>query len=257
MQLHSATSGHSAPVRKRYPVLDCLRGILLLNMIAYHFLYDWVYIFGQNCTFMHTRYAFIWQQIICSGFILLAGCCSTLSRHAAKHGIRIFLCGMLITLVTTTAAPNEQILFGILHFTGLAYLITALLKPWLAKIPTPVFFAAALSLFAFTRGIYYGYLGIFLYELFSLPDFLYQYPGLFLIGLPSPDFASADYFPLIPWLFLFWTGCSIAPALFKSRSFDLIQHWHLPGLNWIGRHTLVLYMLHQPLVFGVLWLIFS
>ena len=121
MQPYSTTSGHSAPVRKRYPVLDCLRGILLLNMIAYHFLYDWVYIFGQNCTFMHTRYAFIWQQIICSGFILLAGCCSTLSRHAAKHGIRIFLCGMLITLVTTIAAPNEQILFGILHFTGLAY----------------------------------------------------------------------------------------------------------------------------------------
>ncbi|MBQ5682521.1 MAG: DUF1624 domain-containing protein, partial [Peptococcaceae bacterium] len=199
----------------------------------------------------------IWQQIICSGVILLAGCCSTLSRHAAKHGIRIFLCGMLITLVTTIATPDEQILFGILHFTGLAYLITALLKPWLIKIPTPVFFAAALSLFAFTRGIYYGYLGVFLHELFPLPDFLYQYPGLFLIGLPSPDFASADYFPLIPWLFLFWTGCSIAPALFKSRSFDLIQHWHLPGLNWIGRHTLVLYMLHQPLVFGVLWLIFS
>ncbi|MBQ2119806.1 MAG: DUF1624 domain-containing protein [Peptococcaceae bacterium] len=109
MQPYSTTSGHSAPVRKRYPVLDCLRGILLLNMIAYHFLYDWVYVFGQNCTFMHTRYAFIWQQIICSGFILLAGCCSTLSRHAAKHGIRIFLCGMLITLVTTIATPDEQI----------------------------------------------------------------------------------------------------------------------------------------------------
>ncbi len=242
--------------KQRYHVLDFLRGFLFINMAAYHFLYDWTFIFGQSFPFMHTHNAYIWQQLICSGFILLAGICSTLSRHPAKHGMRIFLCGILITLVTSIATPDEQILFGILHFTGLAYLLTALLAPCICKIPKLHFALLSLGLFAFTRGIYYGYLGIFQYELITLPDTLYQYPGLFLIGLPAAGFSSADYFPLIPWLFLFWFGYASSSALFNSRLFTGIQHWHLPGITWIGRHTLGLYMLHQPVIFGVLWLLF-
>lgn len=256
MHFHLNHSAHQVSPRKRYSVLDFVRGFLLINMAAYHFLYDWVYLFGQSCSFMHTQYAFFWQQLICSGFILLAGSCSTLSRNPAKHGMRIFLCGMLITVVTTIITPDEQILFGILHFTGLAYMITALMQPVISKTPKLFFFLASLGLFAFTRGIYYGYLGFFLCELFTLPDTLYQYPGLFLFGLPSAGFSSADYFPLIPWLFLFWTGYTICPVLFKSRGFRYVQHWNLPPVNWIGRHTLLLYMLHQPVIFGILWLFF-
>ena len=108
--------------KSRLHVLDLLRGILFLNMAAYHFLYDWVFLFGQSCPFMNTQAAFLWQQMICSGFILLAGCCCTLSRNPAKHGVQILGCGLVITLVTVFITPQEQILFGILHFTGLAYL---------------------------------------------------------------------------------------------------------------------------------------
>lgn len=240
--------------KQRYHILDLLRGFLFVNMVAYHFLYDWVYLFGQSFPFMHSHSAYLWQQIVCSGFILLAGCCCTLSRHAGKHGIRIFLCGLLVTLVTWIATPQERILFGILHFMGLAYLITALLRPLLARIPNRILFAGAFLLFAFTKGIYYGYLGIFHCELIPLPDTLYQYPMLFLVGLPAAGFSSGDYFPLVPWLFLFWTGYAIGPSILKSETFSRVQHWRLPVFNWLGRNTLFLYMLHQPIIYGLLLL---
>lgn len=242
--------------QKRYLVLDLLRGFLLLNMIAYHFLYDWVYLFQQSCPFMYTTGAYLWQQAICCGFILLAGCCCTLSRHPAKRGISIFLCGLLVTAVTWLVTPQERILFGILHFIGLAYLITALLQPLLAKIPRTTLLLLSLFLFVWTRGIYYGYLGILQYKLMTLPDLLYQCPLLFPIGLPDSSFSSSDYFPLIPWLFLFWVGYAAGPALRNNKVFQRIQHWQLPILNWIGRNTLPLYLLHQPVLFLSLSLMF-
>jgi len=255
-QLSSSSISSRPGCRQRYAVLDVLRGFLFLNMVAYHFLYDWVYIFGQSFPFMRTHTAYLWQQIVCGGFILLAGFCCTLSRNPARNGMRIFLCGLMVTIVTWIVTPQEKILFGILHFMGLAYLITAFLQPILKKCPGFVLFLTALSLFAFTRGIYYGYLGFFQHPVIPLPDSLYQYPFLFPLGLPDSGFASSDYFPLIPWLFLFWTGYAVAPSILSSSLFHRIQHWHLPVCNWIGQHTLILYMLHQPLIFGVLSLIF-
>lgn len=255
-QCSSAASSRSGS-RQRYAVLDLLRGILFLNMILYHFLYDWVYIFGQSCPFMRSHTAYLWQQAVCSGFILLAGFCCTLSRNPAKNGIRIFLCGLLVTAVTWIVTPQEQILFGILHFIGLAYLITSWLQPVLAKCPKLLLFLTVLGLFAFTRGIYYGYLGFFQFEIIPLPDSFYRFPFLFPFGLPDAGFASSDYFPLIPWLFLFLTGYTAAPMILSSPLFHTIRHWKLPLCNWLGQHTLILYMLHQPLIFGILSLIFA
>ena len=243
--------------RQRLHILDLLRGLLFINMAAYHLLYDWVYIFQQHCPFMGTQAAYLWQQFICSGFILLAGCCCTLSRRPARNGLRIFLCALIITLVTGIIAPQERVVFGILHFTGLAYLLTALLQPLLCKLPAVPAFLGALLLFAFTKGIYYGYLGFFDIPLWYLPDWLYQHPLLFAIGLPHADFYSGDYFPLLPWIFLFFTAYWGGPLLLRTRIFRRVSHWKLPVLNWIGRNTLLLYMLHQPVIYGALSLVFA
>lgn len=238
--------------RPRFHVLDLLRGFLFLNMVAYHALYDWVFIFGHTMPFMYRYSAYIWQQAVCSGFILLAGCCVTLSRRPARRGAQILLCGMLVTLVTVLFTPEEQILFGILHFTGTAYLITALLQPLLRKVPAVPALVILFAVFLFTRGIYYGHFGIWDHVLIPLPDSWYQYPPLFLIGLPADGFFSSDYFPVIPWLFLFWCGYYGGPLLLKSRFFAQVRHWRIAPLNWVGRNTLILYMLHQPVVYGIL-----
>lgn len=242
--------------RPRFQILDLLRGFLFLNMAAYHFLYDWVFLFGQPCAFLQSQYAYLWQQLICSGFILLAGCCCTLSRRPAKHGLQILGCGLVITAVSWLIMPQERILFGILHFTGLSYLLTGLLKPVFRSLPAwPMLLLSAL-LFVVTKGIYYGYLGILHYALWQLPAQCYQSAWLFPLGLPSASFFSGDYFPLIPWFFLFLAGYWGGPLLLQSKLFANIQHWKLPALNWIGRHTLALYMLHQPVIYGFLLLLF-
>ena len=242
--------------RPRFQILDLLRGFLFLNMAAYHCLYDWVFLFGQPCAFLQSQYAYLWQQLICSGFILLAGCCCTLSRQPAKHGLQILGCGLVITAVTWLIIPQERILFGILHFTGLSYLLTGLLKPVFRSLPAwPMLLLSAL-LFIVTKGIYYGYLGILHYALWQLPAQCYQSAWLFPLGLPSASFFSGDYFPLIPWFFLFLAGYWGGPLLLQSKLFANIQHWQLPILNWIGRHTLALYMLHQPVIYGFLLLLF-
>lgn len=243
--------------RQRLQILDLLRGLLFVNMAAYHFLYDWVYIFEQSCPFMDTNLSYLWQQFICSGFILLAGCCCTLSRYPARNGLRIFLCGLIITCVTWIVTPQERVIFGILHFTGLAYLLTAWLQPLLCKLPTLPALLSALLLFAFTKGIHHGYLGFFDIPLWYLPDWLYQHPLLFAIGLPNAAFFSGDYFPLLPWIFLFFTAYWGGPLLLRTNLFRRISHWQLPVLNWTGRNTLLLYMLHQPIIYGILFFIFS
>lgn len=257
MTCHSATLPNASAARHvRFHILDLLRGFLFLNMAAYHFLYDWVFLFGQHCTFMYSQQAYLWQQLICSGFILLAGCCCTLSHRPAKHGLQILCCGLLITAVTALAMPQERILFGILHFTGLAYLLTALLRPVFRTLPAwPMLLLSAL-LFVVTKGIYYGYLGILHHALWQLPAQCYQSAWLFPLGLPNADFFSGDYFPLIPWYFLFAVGYWGGPLLLRSKLFASIQHWRLPVLNWMGRHTLVLYLLHQPVIYGILLLLF-
>lgn len=240
----------------RFHILDLLRGLLFLNMAAYHFLYDWVFIFQQPCAFMTGNRAYVWQQMICSGFILLAGICCTLSHNPARRGLKILLCGLIITVVTLIITPEEQIWFGILHFTGLAYLLTALLQPIFRRLTAWPMFILSLTLFAITKGIYYGYLGFFDIAIWPLSDLLYQYPLLFILGLPGPNFISSDYFPILPWYFLFLCGYSIAPWLFQTKLFANIKHFSLPLLNWTGRNTLLLYMLHQPVIYGFLTLLF-
>ena len=244
-------------MNERYHVLDLLRGLLLINAVLYHGLYDYVYVFDRSCIFMQQHSAYLWQQTICTGFILLAGCSCTLSRNPAKHGSLIFACALLITAVTCIVIPDERILFGVLHLIGLSYLLTAFFKPLLSRLPALPMMCLSLILFLLFKGIYYGYLGIWDYALWYLPEQLYQYPLLFLLGLPDASFFSADYFPLIPWLFLFGVGYFGGPMLLQSRVFYAVRHWKLPVINWIGQHTLFLYMLHQPILYGLLTIFLS
>ena len=75
----------------------------------------------------------------------------------------------------------------------------------------------------------------------------YQLPGGFLIGLPNAGFHSADYFPLLPWLLLFLTGMYLSKALHRHM-LARAEKLEIPFLSWIGRHSLLIYLLHQPVL---------
>ena len=89
----------------------------------------------------------------------------------------------------------------------------------------------------------------------ALPQALYAGYTTAYFGFMPKSFFSTDYFPLLPWLFLFWAGYFLHHLLGRERLAPL-RRSVCPPLGWMGRHSLVLYLLHQPVILGVLTAVF-
>ena len=236
--------------------IDFLRGLALVNMLAYHFMYDWVYVFGLPAAWYDISRPAVhaWQQYICWSFILLSGFSLHLARRPVKNGLTVAACAAALTAVTVLFLPAEAIWWGVLHLNACAVLLTTLLQKPLQKLPPAAGLAACAALFALTNQLPWGYFGFERWRLAAVPAGLYR-ANLFWLGLPDLGrFASADYFPLLPWLFLFWCGW-FAARLWPPRPAAKPAPAALRPLCWLGGRTLLLYMLHQPLIYGALWVL--
>ena len=111
-----------AAAGQRFWQIDALRGLALLNMLVYHAMYDWVYIFGHASGWydIWSTHCHVWQQYICWSFILLSGYSFTLSRRPLKNGLLTAACAVVLTVATAVAMPEEVIWFGVLHLLGCA-----------------------------------------------------------------------------------------------------------------------------------------
>lgn len=89
-----------------------------------------------------------------------------------------------------------------------------------------------------------------------LPRGLYANCFTAYLGFYPLGFFSTDYFPLLPWLFLFWAGFYLYHLIGRERMKPL-RRLVCPPLGWLGRHSLVLYLLHQPVIFGVMTVVLS
>ncbi len=242
--------------RVRYGLLDALRGITLLSMIAYHVSYDLVELYGVKLPWFWESPGYLWQQSICWTFILLSGFCWKLGRSPVRRGVEISACGALISLVTCMFLPSAAILFGILTFTGAAMLLTALLAPALRRIPDGWGILGSGALFFLTRNINSGYWGFEGAVLGRVPEFLYQDGLLTFLGFPDPGFYSGDYFSLFPWFFLYLCGYFLHGFLLSRKEVRRALGLQVPGLGLLGRYTLPVYMLHQPVALLILEMIF-
>ncbi len=229
---------------RRYHLLDGIRGLAVVNMVAYHFLFDVFIIQGFRPGWTGISAVHIWQQCICWTFILVSGLSWNLSRHRLRNGLLLNGCGILVTAVTLIAEPDQAIWYGVLTLLGCALLLATALGPLLEKIPSIPGAAVSFLLFLLTRTVQSGYLSLGGQVLLRLPEALYASGWLTVFGFPAPGFTSSDYFPLLPWFFLYLTGLFLGRLLLKrSPEWLSIQ---IPGLDWVGRHSLVIYMLHQP-----------
>ena len=76
------------------------------------------------------------------------------------------------------------------------------------------------------------------------------------IGFPQAGFSSTDYFPLLPWIFLFATGYFLYSFLQEKGLINrLFGKWKVPGINFLGKHSLIIYMIHQPICYVVAFLV--
>lgn len=237
---------------KRYLLLDTLRGITMVNMILYHFLWDLVYIAGIDISWYGGDGAHIWQQSICRTFILLSGFCWSFGRNPLKRGLIVFWAGGLITMVTILLMPENQVLFGVLTLIGSSMLLMIPLNSILKKIKHPVTIlmltVLAFVLFELFKQVDIGFLaGI------ALPDSLYRNLFTAYLGFPQASFYSTDYFPLLPWFFLFTAGYLLHKLCDRLNwlRFSFLKKDYLPPFTFIGRHSLLIYMLHQPILYGI------
>lgn len=232
----------------RRPGLDTLRGMTLVSMMVYHACWDLVYLFRQDWAWYRSFGAHLWQQSICWTFILLSGYCFHLGHHRLRRGLLSLGGGALVSAVSQVA--GSPIHWGVLTLLGAAALLTIPLDPLLRRLPARAGLAGSFCLFFLLREVNQGYLGFEGAALLTLPAGWYQNSLTALLGFPGPDFFSADYFSLLPWLFLFWTGY----FLYRLRPEGEGRELRLPLVTTLGRHSLVAYLLHQPLIYGVLWM---
>lgn len=240
--------------KTRYRWLDLLRGAAVVNMVAFHFCYDWYEVFARQPGWYFLWPIRLWQQAICCTFILTAGFSAHLGRRALRHGLILNLCGFGVSAVTLLALPGEAVRFGILNLLGCAVLLAWALRPALEKVPAAAGLAASLLLFALTRHLPEGHLGLLGLWRLDLPAGLYRWNALAFLGLPGPAFTSSDYFPLAPWFFLFLAGWFLC-RLARPRLEGFLPRVGCPPLEWAGRHSLGLYLIHQPVCMAVCWLL--
>lgn len=238
------TTRQKAPAG-RYALLDELRGLDLVSMMLYHACWDLVFLFDVNMRWYAGTPGRLWQQTICWVFILLSGFCAPFGRHMLRRGVTVFAAGALVTAVTLVFMPGGRVVFGVLTFLGTAMLLTGVLEPLLKKVMPAVGLAVSAVLFAVCYPVGLGWVGL------ALPDAWYANYFTAFFGFLPFDFYSTDYFALLPWLFLFWAGYYLHKAVGRRRM-EPLRRSVCPALGWMGRHSLLLYLLHQPVIYGVL-----
>ena len=251
----------------RFPGLDIIRGFALINMVLYHLLYNMVYIFDFKISWFSIRQAYFWQQMICFTFIIVSGISFNLAKRPMKNAFILLICALNINAFTFMFASEHMIIFGIIHFFMAAMVLTFISKSLLKRIPYKIAVPVFIFLFILFKNLPNGYLSFFSIWQYKLPATLYQSTSLFFLGLPNESFRSADYFPIFPWWFLYLAGfCGYD---YYKRSCQFLQNNYTfakkkvyrlmeKTIGFLGRKSLIIYMLHQPVLYGILyWYVFS
>jgi uncharacterized membrane protein len=241
------------PAHPRLWEVDTIRGIAVILMIIYHFVFDLAF-FGA---YAGNMYATPWQlfaRSIGTTFILVMGISLTLSYHRLKphldqqqlyrkylrRGATLFGWGMVITVVTYFAVGKRFVVFGILHLLGLSVILAL---PFLRS----RWASLAGGVLAIGLGLYLGSLRVLT-------------PWLLWLGVPQLRRGMLDYYPVLPWggfaLLGIFVGLTLYPRGVRRFALpDLSHTTPIRALSYLGRHSLLIYLVHQPVLLGLLVLV--
>lgn len=241
----------------RYTVPDIIRGVSVIAMIVYHTMWDIVYLFGVSVPWFKTDMGFLFQQSICWSFVLISGFCWHLGKKKIKRSVIVLACSLVLTAVTAIVMPEQIILHGVLSLIGTAMLVTIPLDKIFKKVHQLWGIVISFLLFLLTYDINNGFVGIAGHKLFELPESLYLNTATAFFGFPHDTFYSSDYVPILPWIFVFFIGYFIYALLERKNKLKFLSKFTCKPIEFVGRHSLEIYMAHQPIIFGVLFLIFK
>ena len=233
--------------------IDFLRGLAIILMVGYHLLFDLGEFRGikRFLGFSTDLSSAVWtaaQYFFAGLFVVLSGISSTLSRNNVRRGLRLLAVALALTLGTYLIAvwlhffdPADTIIFGILHCLAVSMLLYGAVFKKVSAAANALCGAAVMGLAALLPIV--G-------KVFSIRS-----NWLIPFGLPSQSFSSLDYFPLIPWFGVFLIGVALGKSVYASKR--SLLPWRLPGtfVNAAGRHSLLIYIVHQPVIMGVLYVL--
>ncbi|MDK2801767.1 MAG: DUF1624 domain-containing protein [Oscillospiraceae bacterium] len=240
---------------KRIFLIDQIRGFTLIIMILYHAFYDIIFIFNLDRNFLFLPFINIIPDIIGGTFIFISGFSCQLSKNNFKRGFITLFLGISITAVTYVFIPQQVITFGILHFLGFSMIIYSILKKFVNRINFFIAFPILIFLFISTYNISSGLIGIENFFSFKVPLYLSENPFLFPFGFISNTFSSSDYYPVFPWIFIFFFGAHFAKQMLSKTVPKFMYKRPLPILSKISSYSIVIYIIHQPILFGFFYLL--
>ncbi|MGN1201714.1 MAG: heparan-alpha-glucosaminide N-acetyltransferase domain-containing protein [Eubacterium sp.] len=243
--------------KRRIHMLDEIRGFAIICMIFHHAFLDIGDVLGLSWGYKVFDALCIVQPIFWGIFIIISGMCSRLSRNTVKRGVIVLVCGGIVTLFTAVIMPligftGAEIYFGILHCLGACMIITGLLMPLFKKIDYRIGAAISLLLYFVFNGIEGGTL---CFGTISLPESWYQYNITAPLGFHNGSFYSADYFPVLPWLFMFFFGSFIGKIAADENLPEIMYVKHCKFLSFVGKNSLWVYLAHQPVLYAILFII--
>lgn len=234
------------PRKPRIAFFDSLRGFTIISMVAFHAAYDAAYLYGFEIPwFTDPIIQTVWRSSISWVFLALAGWMTSLSRNNLKRGGVYAVTAGAVFLATSIAGVDTPISFGIIYCMAACTLLYAATAPLLNRFPAAAGLISCLVLFAAT---------------YTLPHTTYPVEGLAWLGFPSASFVSGDYYPLLPNVFLYLAGA------FSARWFDGLHTsgyptWmmkaNVPFLSMIGKLSLPIYLVHQPLLILIFTMVSS
>ncbi len=235
----------------RYQYLDILRWLCILLMILFHLNYSLVNIFeldflnfSESFWYVLWRVSALWFMMISGGSFYLASqkySAAQLQKKYLKYAWVLAVIAIGITLVTYVFAREQLILFGILHLFAVSFF----LLPFMVRFRYWVFISLVVVL-----------------VIWLLFDTQTELRYLFPLWFYSSDFRSADYYPLMPYFWYVLAWYVLAQMLEKynlMQVFALNRKLIFPEkiLSWLGKRSLIIYIIHQPIIIAALWSILT
>ena len=239
----------AARTKPRYGLPDTVRGILVLGMIVYHTLFDIAAVYGLGMDTPLMRGANVVRDFGAACFIFLSGFCFHLGSRNVRKGLVLLAAGLVVTGATFLFDRETFVVFGVLTFLGAAKLLLCAVDRIFRHIHPAAGCAASLLLFLLFFRCNFGYAGYYGAVLFRWPANLYANWFTAFLGFPFRGFSSADYFSLLPWFFIACCGWFFYRAAEPKEAFPRVMTVRVPVLAGAGKHSLLIYLLHQPIVY--------
>ncbi len=225
--------------KQRIQSIDALRGLAVVLMVIHHFLFD-MYAFLDAPRWVFYNPVFnILHDIFAHVFVLLSGVSSRFSRSNIRRGVIVLAVALAMSLVTWFM--SMPIRFGVLHLLGVSMIFYGITHKMWESIPEKLMPVLCVLL------IIVSTLAVKLIPINS--------EHLWMFGWYSEDFFSADYFPIFPWIFVFLLGTWAGKYIRDGRMPERFYTFNVPIFPQIGRKALIIYIVHQPILYGITMLL--